>query len=585
MTTRAYLHSFFLISLFFVSGLGFALQSDPYGGSSAPGTSGVLGVPLHEPDAPPDRVTGQESGKQLEFKTQTTLVRIPVVVTDASGAHLRQLSKGDFKVLEDGKPQNIASFEEVVPDNSFKPSQPGPANTFTNMTTDSGKERSVVVMLLDKVNTPFLSQADARRQLLKYLADHLNSSQPMALMAITGKGLSILSPFDTDPKTLMAALKKVSGEVAPKEQFSEDSQIVIADGEQPSGFAGPIGMNESPDHVLRRFALAEDSVQGAITQERTIETTLRAFLAMAWSLSGMPGRKSVIWVTGSFPFYLDSYTSVPGDPTLRALYERVQKAFNDAEVSVYPVDARGLLSDSTYAANAGASFFGPDASSQLDQSSHDSLKVFAKMTGGVAYYQTNDLAGAFDRAVQDSSSYYLLTYYLDRRNNKPGWRQLQVKVSRKDAQVRARAGFLVSNLSVNPELTHKSDVAFALASPFESTGIRITERWLGTSPSGDKKKIGFAVRVPADDLIDQSDKNHFDVEFVAQAESKGVAAGSIGQTVKGNAAPEILAQLKAEGVVYRNSLDLAPGEYQVRFVVRDNLSGRIGSVIVPLTVN
>ena len=583
MISRSHLYWFLLISILLISGNAFAFQ-DPYGGNSAAGTSGVLGVPLKEPDTPPQHVTGQENGKQIEFKSQTTLVRVPVIVTDASGGHLHQLAKGDFKVLEDGKAQTIASCEEILPDNNVQPGPSPASNTFTNMTSDVSKASSVVVLLLDKVNTPFLSQADGRRQLIKYLADHLNSSQPMALMAVTGKGLRVLSPFGTDPKVLLAALKKVGGEVAAKDQVSQEAQMMVADGEQPISLM-PIGMGEAPDQIIRSFTLAEDSLRAAVTQQRAIETTLRAFLEMSWALSGIPGRKSVIWVTGSFPFYLESYTSVPGDPTLRVLYERMLKSFADAQISVYPVDARGLLSDSTYAGDNAGSIFSPADTSQFDQSSLDSLKVFAKMTGGVAYYQTNDLAGAVDRAVQDSSSYYLLTYYLDRHNNKPGWRQLQVQTSRKDAKVRARAGFLVTSLSVNPDLTHKADVDFALASPFESTGVRITEHWLGTSASGDKKKVGFVVRVPAEDLIEESDKNRFDVEFLAQAESKGVAAGSVGQTIKGAAAPENLAKLKADGVLYHNSLDLAPGQYQVRFVVRDNLSGRIGSVIVPLTVN
>ena len=100
--------------------------------------------------------------------------------------------------------------------------------------------------------------------------------------------------------------------------------------------------------------------------------------------------------------------------------------------------------------------------------------------------------------LEDSSSYYLLGYYLDSHNNKPGWRKLQVEVSRKDAEVGARAGFLVSNASVNPEVTHKADVEFALNSPFESTGIAVTEQWQGVSPDGGKRKIGFALHVPAD---------------------------------------------------------------------------------------
>jgi hypothetical protein len=228
---------------------------------------------------------------------------------------------------------------------------------------------------------------------------------------------------------------------------------------------------------------------------------------------------------------------------------------------------------------------GADAPDTLRQASLNSLKNFAEMTGGVAYYNTNDLASAFGRAVQDSASYYLLSYYLDHRNNKPGWRKLQVVVSRKDAEVRARAGYLVTDVAVNPERTHKADIEFALGSPFESTGIPISEQWQGVQADGGKKKMGFVLQVPATGLIDETDKNRIDIEIVAQATKKGVSAGTLSQTMKGLIVPETLAKLKADGIVYRNFLDLSPGDYQVRFVVRDNLTGKIGSVIVPLTVN
>ncbi len=88
----------------------------------------------------------------------------------------------------------------------------------------------------------------------------------------------------------------------------------------------------------------------------------------------------------------------------------------------------------------------------------------------------------------------------------------------------------------------------------------------------------------AEGLIDEADKNRFELEFVARATKKGTIADTVGQTINGTLPPDALAKIKADGIFYRNSLDLARGEYRVRFVVRDNLSGRIGSVIVPLTV-
>ena len=557
-------------------------QTDPWTGEAGSGATGMQ--PRTGSPADTESVSHAGEGKLLQFKSLTTIVQVPVVVTDKAGEHIHGLTKADFKVLENGKPQNIANFEEVIPAVGTQPVAVGSAGTFTNTNPDDDKPRALTVVLLDEVNTPFLSQSYAREQLVKYLASHLQPSQPLGLMALTEKGLAILSGFDTDPQTLMAALKKASGHVSTMETFNNDAQAVAATGDAPKGVGYGISMGDSPDVVIQRFILRQSAVAGTYTQARAIETTLRALLEIAWSMSGTPGRKSLVWVTGSFPFYLDSFTSVPGDNGLRALYERTLQALNDAQISIYPVDARGVLTDPTFSGENTGSLLPADASGSLQQSSINSLKTIAAMTGGIAYYNTNDLSGAFGRAVQDSSSYYLLTYYLDHRDNKVGWRKLQVEVSRKDAEVRARAGFLVTNVSANPQLTQKADLDLALNSPFESTGIAIAERWEGLMAKGPKKEVGFVLRVPANGLIDEADKNYVDLEFVSQATSKGAIAGTVSQVFKGTIVPETLAKLKRDGVVYRNFFDLAPGDYQVHFVVRDNLSGKVGSLIVPLTV-
>ena len=150
--------------------------------------------------------------------------------------------------------------------------------------------------------------------------------------------------------------------------------------------------------------------------------------------------------------------------------------------------------------------------------------------------------------------------------------------------MRARSGFFVTNATVDPDLTHKADVDFALSSPFDGTGIPLTMQWQATAPNGDKKKVGFAVHLPASSAIDEAVKNRFDVDFIAQATRNGTPAGNAGQTIKGTIPPASLPKLKAEGIFYQSVLDLTPGDYQVRFVVRNNLNGKIGSVSAPLVV-
>jgi VWFA-related protein len=556
--------------------------TDPWTGGSASGATGM------QPMSPPPPDTGHSAGddKLLQFKSETTLIQVPVVVTDRSGGHIHGLTKADFTILENGKMQKIATLEEIVPASatSTTPIAGNPGGVFSNMTPDESKPRSLTVLLLDEVNTAFLDQSYGRKQLVKYLANHLDSSQPTGLMVLTSKGVSVLSPLDSDPATLITALKKASGKVSEMETYDNDAKAVAAGQAQFSGLGG-IHPGDSPENRIRAFMLAENATTGTNIQARAVETTLRGLLSIALSLSGIPGRKSLVWVTGSFPFDLDNFGAMPADVNMRALYERTLNALNDAQVSMYPVDARGLLSDPTFAGDNMGSMLGAGTSDALRQSTITSLKNIAAMTGGVAYYNSNDLAGAFGRAAQDSSSYYSLTYYMDRHNTKPGWRKLQVEVPRKDTEVRARAGYLVTDLAVNPERTHKADVEFALISPFESTGIPITSQWQGLLADGTKRKVGFVLHVPATNVVDEADKNRIDVEFVAQATSNGVPAGTVSQTIKGMIVPDTLAKLKADGVIYNNVLSLAPGDYQIRFIVRDNLNGKIGSVFVPLTVN
>jgi len=520
----------------------------------------------------------------LRFKSQTVLVQVPVVVTDKSGNHVHSLSKDDFKILENGKQQRISAFEEVMTSNApATPTRTAPG-TFSNLVLDAQQPRAVTLIALDTINTPFLDQAYGRKELIKYLADHLESGQVRGLVVIGSKGVKVLSGLNNDPPSLIAALKKASGEVSPMQAFAAEGQVLSASQAQPMQLTRGTMPGEDPAEKMRQFIVNADALEGAYQQSRAIEDTMKAFLAIAWSLSGIPGRKSLIWATGGFPFPLNSPASVPGG-SLSLLYERAMDALKDAQVSVYPVDVRGLVStgDVTYSGDSSANNV-PGASS-LQNSTLDTLKTFAEMTGGRAYYNSNDLAAGFKRAAEDSTSYYLLGYYMNNQNAKPGWRKLQVEVQRKEMEVRARTGFFITNATVDSDLTHKADISFALSSPFDSTGIAVTVKWQGTSPDGAKKKVAFALHLPAVGIIDEADKNRFDVDFIAQATLNGAPVGSAGQTTKGTIPAAGLAKIKADGIFYQNALELPPGSYDVRFVVRDNLKGRIGSVTAPITVN
>jgi len=543
--------------------------------------------------------SADERSIQAIFKSQATLVEVPAVVTDKAGKHIHGLNKSDFRVFENGKEQKIAVFEEVVAADSRLRVSNNPPNAFSNLSVNTAERHAVTVVLLDEINTPYLDQAYGREQLIKYLAENLNSQQTVALMVLGSKGVTRVANFTDDPSSVISTLKKVSSEL-PAMPGSSIEALALAD-TRSSDLANSVPSRSPQSQAemrLRDFLSAQDALDARFRQQRAIEDTMQAFLSIAWSVSGIPGRKSLIWATGSFPFYLDSPSAKPPDPHLSALYERAMEALNDAQISVYPVDVRGLVTQgqpsdpSYYTGTARATSLGPAfvrgnaAQSQQQFSTIENMETFASMTGGRAFYNRNDLTTGFQRAAEDSASYYVLGYYLNSRSTKPGWRKLRVQLEGRHAEVRAREGFFVGTTTMNTESAHQADVNFALTSPFESTGIPMLVRWnLATASAKNGTKSEFAIVVPASSIVQESDNNQFDLEFVWEADRDGAPAQRDGKTMKGNADAQALARIKRDGVVYKNFVQLPAGEYKVHFVVRNNLNGRIGSVTAPLTVN
>jgi VWFA-related protein len=537
-------------------------------------------------------ITADQEGK-IKLRTQTVLIQVPIVVTDKTGSHIHGLTKENFHVFENGREQKVATFEEIVAANTKLAAVAPKQGEFTNLRLSDQQPRTITVIALDTINTPFLDQYTGRRALIKYLADNLDSGQVLALMVMTSHGLKVVQGLTSDREQLVQVLKKASGETPALQGSSENVQANAADGDIPDLPTTPAGF-ANPFAAAAAFIAYGDTLTASFQQPRALEETLNAFLEIAWSLSGVPGRKSLIWATGGSPFEISSPAQLPGPGYLAPLYERTMQALAAAQISVYPVDVRGLVENTSAAVASGS---GPKLANQIgnlahfQQSTIDTLNEFADMTGGKAFYNTNDLASSFKRAADDASSYYLASYYLDTHNNNSGWRQLKVRVNQKEVEVRAREGFFVTNATMNPDVTRTSDLTYALTSPIEGTGVPVSVRWLETSGDGAKRKTEFIVHVPADGLSIEASNGqkrlNFDFAAAAYANNNktGKAAVTTGRTVNPSVPDAQMASLRANGIDLKNVLELSPGQYTVRVVIRDNVTGKIGSVTAPLTVN
>jgi VWFA-related protein len=542
-----------------------------------------------------DKDKDKENNSEVKFTARTALVLVPTLVTDKSGNHILGLKKEDFTVLENGAEQKVATFEEITSD-AHRWSRPRNPNEFSNSLAGEPSTRRVTLIVLDLINTPFMAQAAARQDLLKYLTQSVDQREPTALYTLTRSGIHVIHDFTSDPRVLVAALHKVKGDAFQMVDSQEDVELMTGSA-SPDGSAGvdPGAVQSEADKIQTMMEDAELNFQ-SFQQRLAITYTLDGMQQVAQALAGFPGRKSLIWASGGFPFSVSDNTmqlAPAGRDSLidvLPMYEHTWQLLNDAEISLYPVDVKGLqvvTVPSASVRNPGRNYARNMSWKNLDTQS--SFETFASMTGGRAYYNSNDLVKGFRDAVNDSAEYYMLGYYLDRSKTKSGWRKLAVKVKRDHVEVRARSGFFVTNATVDPENSRNSDLSSALQSPLDFTSLALVARWDKIEPGKEpgKKHVNYAMRLAPDPaLIDEADNHHVLLEFVALAktpEGKQVDKPA-GQKVEAHLSPEKLSSIRKNGVAYSGSLDLAPGEYTIRFVVRDDLSGRIGSVAAPLKV-
>ena len=545
---------------------------------------------------PKDKEKEKDNESEVKFTARSELVLIPALVTDKSGNHILGLKKEDFTVLENGTEQKVATFEEITSDahRVSLPKNPNP-NLFSNSVAGGPSARRITIIVLDFINTRFTDQAYARQDLLKYLTQSVDQREPTALYTLTRSGVQVVHDFTTDPRVLVAALHKVKGDTFQMVDGPEDLEAMTGTA-SPDGSAG-VDPGQVQSEAQRIQTMMEEVALNfqSFEQRLAITYTLQGMQQVAQALAGFPGRKSLIWASGGFPFSVSDSTmqlAPAGRDSLvdvLPLYEHTWQLLNNAQISLYPVDVKGLqpLMPSASLRNPGKNYVRNMSWRQLDTQA--SFQTFASMTGGRAYFNSNDLVKGFRDAVNDSAEYYMLGYYLDRTKTKPGWRKLSVKVKRDHVEVRARSGFFVTNATVDPDNSRTSDISSALQSPLDFTSIALAARWAKVEAAKEpgKKHVNYEMHLAAEPgLIDEADNNHVVLDFVASAktpEGKPVDH-PVGQKIEVHLTPAKLATIRQSGITYPGALDLAPGEYTVRFVVRDDLTGRIGSVAAPLKV-
>jgi VWFA-related protein len=525
------------------------------------------------------------------FTSSTELVLIPTVVNDKSGAHIPGLQKEEFALKQDGKSHPIAVFEEVKTNSARVHRSEGEHGTFSNFEPGGSDYHRLNIIVFDFVNTPFPDQANARNALLKFLSEVAESGEPMCLLALTSRGLTLLHDFTDDPKRLAEGLRKVGPNTQPLIHES-----TVDPGHPPP--SDPLGATITK---LIRGQLQTEAQLASMERRETASVTVQALQQIAKAFRGLPGRKSLIWASSGFPFSLSPPSTLMCEPAcpahqrdeMQSAYDNLWKMMNDAQIAIYSVDLRSTTSRTsadentfTHPYDIGDPQF--DTAAQAQWKEHDTnstLQLFAENTGGKAFLGGGNLVQSFRQATQDDTSYYMLGYYVS-RSTKQGWHQVSVTITRKGARARYRNGFLLSRDTSTTSA--RQDVHLALISPLDFVGVPISITWSGTGigKSAGKARVQFALVMPANFAsVDESDQNHMVVDIAAVARNlNGEVVAELSQRVEAHLKSDGLEQIQHNGMTYRNGLDLPPGEYTVRFVVRDSLGSRMGSVAAPVKV-
>jgi VWFA-related protein len=534
-----------------------------------------------------------ERSPDMTFSSHTQMVLIPAVVTDKQGQHITGLKLEDFRVMENGAEQKIASFEEISSDTHLwhRPNNP---NAFSNAASSGASPGRLTVIVLDYINTAFADQVYARHELLKYLMRTSELREPTALYILSHNGIRVIHDFTADPAILRAALYQVNGDPLPPES---GPSTVTATGISSSGSTPEVDVAAVQLEAASLKAMVDSSEMAMQSYEQDIATqvTLSGMESIAQAFRGLPVRKSLIWISSGFPFGLTTETLMPMPgryslPEVIGDYERTWQLLNDAQISIYPVDARGL--GGSPAADVELSTMNRRLAVTAAPNEQDviwTFQTFAASTGGRAFFNTNDLDGSFRKAVDDSSQYYMLGYYLGPAKANDSWHRLSVKVDREHVSVRARNGFFITKDAADPAAGRNRDIALALQSPLDYTALPVVVSWESIVPGKEPgmHRAMYNIHLDPDShLLSGADNNHVALEFIAQVKTpQGKPSGDPNyRKLDGHPTAERMEALRQKGLDAKGGLDLAPGEYSVRFVVRDDLSGRMGSVEAPLKV-
>jgi VWFA-related protein len=550
--------------------------------------------------------SGMASDEQDQLptvRTTTRLVQLDAVVLDKENHPVTGLTKDDFRVFDNGAPQQISHFSADSGTAAVKVGQSPLA--ITNRPSSSGAP-GVTVILVDEVllgvkqgwNNGLLFEMahikKARLEVLKYLAT-LQPGEQVALYALRPEGVVVIHDFTDDPAALMAAAQSL--------------------GTGGQGSANITGLRSGEIGTLREWQANAPSGTRSISGTRSRSETLSedvsqsvirgGFQGIIQHLAAVPGRKNLVWISSTLPgsyygFSLQPIPEAPNSPYPRTIDEmetghsgrlateiypdprnryneltQFARMLSNANISVYLFDAHDLEATASLAGT-------PLVMARPSDAQWGGADLIATETGGRAIFNSNALDQHLREIVAESRASYQIGYYPGDKAWDGKYHHIELKLmpERKGFRIESRKGYYAIDNQMPVSYEPIREVA---RSAVEAPGIAVT-----LNVPSNPLEWGFqevVVKIDAHEIQfeNKNDRSNarLEIAFVQLGKDGRVLGGERDQ-IHLALLPEDYEDAEQQGWFYRRDLMVSGQAAKLRVIVRDSATLATGSVSVPV---
>lgn len=532
----------------------------------------------------------------VTIHSSTRMVTLEVVARDHEGRPATGLTANDFHLSEQApgwrkekREQKIAVFRALggsEPTATDKQSLHLPDGVFSNLIAPQSRPGPPTILLMDGLNTDVAAQMQVHAQMIRMLRS-LPTDRPVAVFLL-GNRLSMVQSFTTDPTLLKAALLKASA--------GETNRFALSDPRNdPNALSSLMESPQSlPPDTLHDIQQFEEQTYAA-TVDLRVQETLDALTSIARHVAGYPGRKSLLWISSSFPLLLEpDFEELSAFRQYASQMQRVADILAEAKIAVYPVDPAGPQPQPFFQAGTplrDSALRNPvqtlNADEQLRMNTEATMETVAEQTGGLVCANNNDLGDCIGKAVNDSNAFYEIAYYPDSPDWNGEFRKILVYTSRSDLNLSYRHGYYATAEGGSDLKGPIAELRQASCEDYlDATSVTVFVR---TLPVNSPEQLRYLLAiVPSTISFTPTPDGEQQIKLtlaVCMLDKSGKPLQFMVQPITRKLGPkEYQSVLAMRG--FPHMFEIAPKvkPSSVRLVVKDEATGQLGSVEIPVSM-